>query len=100
MAIVSEERLPNATATLIFAQCLINVGESLQRFCMDNNIKLSKLNTIMVSSLSPHHTSGLPGLIIALSGLGLAEVNIIGPPGLDSYVNATKAFANRRYVSC
>ena len=91
MAIVSEERLPNATATLIFAQCLINVGESLQR---------SKLNTIMVSSLSPHHTSGLPGLIIALSGLGLAEVNIIGPPGLDSYVNATKAFANRRYVSC
>lgn len=99
-AVVVETTLPNAMRSAVFPLCLVNAGDSIQRFCMDGNVKLSKLQFIVITSLSPHCISGLPGLILGLSGIGLEQLTVIGPLGLGSYVNSTRAFANRAYPVC
>ena len=41
---------------LILRRCLINVGDSTQRFCADNRIKLSQVSWLMVTSLANTET--------------------------------------------
>lgn len=53
----------------ILSRCLINAGDSTQRFLLENKIKISAIRIIIVTSLSPSHISGIPGLIHALSTL-------------------------------
>lgn len=95
-AIAVEETANNAVRSSTYALCLLNAGDSLQRYCMDNNVKLSKLSCVAFTSLSPHNTSGLPGLILALSSLGVASITLLGPPGLQSYVHSIQQFVKRR----
>ena len=92
--------LPNAMSSALYALCLVNAGDSIQRFCMDSNVKFSKLQFIVITSLSPHCISGLPGLILGLSGIGLERLTIVGPVGLKDYMNSVRAFTNRAYPVC
>jgi hypothetical protein len=54
---------------VISNRILINCGDSTQRICSENRIKLSNISLILLSSLSPHNISGLPGLLLSLSTL-------------------------------
>ena len=47
--------------------CLLNVGDSTQRFCGENRIKLARVNCVVITSLAPHNVAGLPGLLLLLS---------------------------------
>ena len=49
------------------SSCLLNVGDSTQRFCGDNRIKLARVNCVVITSLAPHNVAGLPGLLLLLS---------------------------------
>jgi len=82
---------------VIAARVLINAGECTQRFCADNQIKLSKVQCIFFSSLAPHNVSGLAGIFLCLSDLGLAKLTLIGPPGLRGLVDLMTPFTNRKY---
>ena len=53
----------------IVGRVLINVGDSTQRFCSDNRIKLGKVSVIIISSLAPHNVSGLPGVLLSMASL-------------------------------
>lgn len=53
----------------ILSRCLINVGDSSQRFCGENKIKLSRVRCVVITSLAPHNVSGLPGILLCLSSL-------------------------------
>lgn len=55
--------------TNVLDRILINVGDSTQRFCLENKIKLAKVSIILVTSLASHNVSGLPGMIHCLSSL-------------------------------
>lgn len=99
-AVALEATLPNAMSSSLYALCLVNAGDSIQKFAMDSNVKFSKLQFIVITSLSPHCVSGLPGLILGLSGIGLASLTIIGPIGLAKYMDSAKAFTNRMYPVC
>ena len=47
--------------------CLFNVGDSTQRFCGENRIKLARVSCVVITSLAPHNVAGLPGLLLLLS---------------------------------
>lgn len=82
----------------IVAKYMLNCGDSTQRFCADNKIKLRKLRFIGVTSLAPHNISGLPGIILCLSDLGVGELHIVGPCGLRGVIENSFPFVNRRFA--
>ncbi len=76
---------------------LINVGDSTQRLCSEHRIKLSKVSTIIVSSLAPHNVSGFASIFLSLSDLGVGELTVYGPSGLKAMIDVMGPLINRRY---
>ena len=76
---------------------LINCGDSTQQICLQLKIKLHKLSCIIITSLSPCHISGLPGIILSLSNLGVERLKIVGPAGIKGYIACMKVFTFRNY---
>jgi hypothetical protein len=102
---------------------IIGVGDSAQRFCADNRVKLSRTRCVFLPSLSPHNVSGLPGLLLGLSDLvsdwkttlsyfiplqrsprhlftssqGCGSLTIIAPVGIRGLLDSMAAFTNRKY---
>jgi hypothetical protein len=69
-AMFSVERdLHASKESTILSRCLVNVGDTTQRFCSENRIKLSRVCCVIITSLSPHNVSGLPGMLLGLSSL-------------------------------
>ena len=83
-------------SSLCNSLCIVNVGDSVSKFCKDHGLKLSMLSCVIVSSLAPHNTAGISGLILSASELGLEKLNIIGPQGLSSLLESMKPFTDRR----
>lgn len=82
---------------LLLSRCLLNVGDSTQRFCGENRIKLNRVSCIILTSLAPHNASGLPGILLCSSDLGLGKITICGPPGLKMLLDLMAPFTNRKY---
>lgn len=95
-AIATEQLLNNSMESSLYALCLVNVGDSVQKHCMDRGIKLRLLKCILITSLSPHCISGLAGIILSCSTCGLADLTIIGPPGLQRYMSAISPFVKKQ----
>ena len=83
-------------------RCLINVGDSTLRVLQQHRVKLSAINTIIITSLAPHNCAGLSGVLLSLSDLGVANVKIVGPTGIDILLHTITPFTNRKYpnVEC
>lgn len=82
----------------VVAICLINAGDSVQKFCNENHIKLKMVICVLITSLAPHNVSGLPGLILAMSSLGAETLSIIAPPGVKGLLDVMIPFTNRKLV--
>jgi hypothetical protein len=95
--LVDVNRHVDQTGSVILSKCLINAGDSSQRFCGDNRMKLSRIKCIILTSLAPHNVSGLPGMILCLSSLGVGHLKIFGPPGTQGLIDSMSTFINRRY---
>lgn len=95
MASVEDIALYSSERTVV-ERCLINAGDSTQRHCGENKIKLARVSCIIISSLAPHNISGLPGIILSLSGLGVGELTVAGPVGLKGLVQNISSFVNRK----
>lgn len=80
-------------------RCLVNVGDSSLRVMQQHRVKLSTINTIIITSLASHNCSGLSGVLLSLSDLGVAKVTIIGPKGIDILLDTITPFTNRKYPS-
>eukprot|EP00923_Selenidium_pygospionis_P001428 GHVN01002112.1.p2 GENE.GHVN01002112.1~~GHVN01002112.1.p2 ORF type:complete len:987 (+),score=120.25 GHVN01002112.1:5159-8119(+) len=53
---------------------LINAGENTQRFALEHRFKLSRVNDIIITSVSSNTVGGLPGLLLSLDmGIGRAS---------------------------
>lgn len=76
---------------------LFNVGDSTQRLCAEHKVKMYAVSTIVITSLAPHNISGFPGVFLALSDLGVGELNVYGPVGLKTYLDMMLPFINRKY---
>jgi hypothetical protein len=82
----------------VVERCLINVGDSTQRLCGENKIKLARVSCIVICSLAPHNISGLAGVILSLSGLGVGELTVAGPVGINGLMHTISSFVNRKLV--
>lgn len=69
-AILNVEQVKSSPEEKVLKQSILfNCGDSTQQACLQAKLKLQKLTTIIITSLSPHATSGLPGMIFTLSTL-------------------------------
>ena len=55
---------------LVQSRVLVNAGDSTQRLCMDNRLKLGRVSCVVVTSLAPHNVSGLAGILLSLADEG------------------------------
>jgi hypothetical protein len=78
-------------------QVFVNVGDSTTRWCAENAIKLSSVRAVLLTSLAPQYASGLPGLLLSLSALGVGNLLVVGPAGLQGLLDSMEVFTNRRY---
>lgn len=83
--------------TKIINRIFVNIGDSCQRVCQENRIKLHTVSTVIITSLAPHNISGFAGMFLAMSDIGVGELQVYGPSGLKSYLNALLPFINRKY---
>ena len=87
----------DAQTSRVLGRCLINCGDCTQRTVMDNRIKLSKVSSLWLTSLAPHHTAGLAGILLSLSDLGTNALTVVGPPGTSGLLSVMVPFTNRLY---
>ena len=94
--LTSEKYFHQNKSSIILSRVLINCGDSTQRFCSEHKLKLSKVSAILITSLAPRNISGLPGVILTLSSLGIGKIKLIGPYGLQGIIDNMTTFVNRR----
>ncbi|XP_050346444.1 ribonuclease Z, mitochondrial [Nymphalis io] len=71
---------------------LFNCGEGSQRLAHEHRVKLSKLDHIFITNKTWRNIGGLPGLSLTLQDVGVPNITLHGPDGLDELYNATKRF--------
>ncbi|XP_047517467.1 ribonuclease Z, mitochondrial isoform X3 [Pieris napi] len=71
---------------------MFNCGECTQRLAHEHKVKLSKLDHIFITSKTWKNLGGLPGLSLTLQDVGVPNITLHGPEGLDELYNATKRF--------
>ncbi|XP_064071997.1 ribonuclease Z, mitochondrial isoform X2 [Vanessa tameamea] len=71
---------------------LFNCGEGTQRLAHEHKVKLSKLDHIFITNKTWRNIGGLPGLSLTLQDVGVPNITLHGPDGLDELYNATKRF--------
>jgi ribonuclease Z len=72
---------------------LFNVGEGIQRLCMEHKVRVNRFENIYLSHVGADSVGGLPGMIITLAEYQKAPgVTLHGPPGLH------KTHAAHRHV--
>ncbi|KAG7303022.1 hypothetical protein JYU34_013030 [Plutella xylostella] len=71
---------------------LFNCGECTQRLAHEHKVKLSRLDHIFITSKTWKNIGGLPGLSLTLQDVGVPNITLHGPEGLDELYNATKRF--------
>ncbi|XP_063824752.1 ribonuclease Z, mitochondrial isoform X1 [Ostrinia nubilalis] len=71
---------------------LFNCGECTQRLAHEHKVKLSRLEHIFITSKTWKNIGGLPGLSLTLQDVGVPNITLHGPEGLDELYPATKRF--------
>ncbi|CAH0751050.1 unnamed protein product, partial [Diatraea saccharalis] len=71
---------------------LFNCGEGTQRLAHEHKVKLSRLDHIFITSKTWKNIGGLPGLSLTLQDVGVPNITLHGPEGLDELYNATRRF--------
>ena len=74
---------------------IFECGDGTQRLFTEAGIKLSRVKSIYLTSLSPLSIGGLLGLLITLSDAGQNDVQISAPLGLRAILTAANVFFHR-----
>ncbi|KAJ8922916.1 hypothetical protein NQ315_001458 [Exocentrus adspersus] len=71
---------------------LFNCGEGTQRLAHEHKMKLARLEHIFITQPVWKNIGGLPGTALTIQDVGVPEITLHGPPGLDQIFTATKRF--------
>ncbi|CAH1971818.1 unnamed protein product [Acanthoscelides obtectus] len=71
---------------------LFNCGEGTQRLAHEHKMKLARLEHIFITQPVWKNIGGLPGTALTIQDVGVPEITLHGPPGLDEIFGATKRF--------
>ncbi len=78
---------------------IIDVGEGIQRLCMEHKIKLGKINSILITRICQDTLGGLPGLFLTAADSGLMSINFVGPNNLNKYWECMSNYVYRPKVN-
>ncbi|GLG99578.1 Zinc phosphodiesterase ELAC protein 2, partial [Gryllus bimaculatus] len=78
---------------------LFNCGEGTQRLAHEHRMKLSKLEHIFITHRSWENIGGLPGVALTIQDVGVPEITVHGPLGIDEIFKATRRFVILRDLS-
>ncbi|XP_073997191.1 ribonuclease Z [Rhodnius prolixus] len=78
---------------------LFNCGEGSQRLAHEHKMKLSKLEHIFVTQGSWENIGGLPGVALTIQDVGVPEITLHGPKGIEEIFTATRRFVILRNLS-
>ncbi|KAK5641003.1 hypothetical protein RI129_009550 [Pyrocoelia pectoralis] len=71
---------------------LFNCGEGTQRLAHEHKMKLSKLEHIFITQSTWSNIGGLPGTALTIQDVGVPQIVLHGPEGLDEIFLATRRF--------
>ncbi|XP_050298698.1 ribonuclease Z, mitochondrial isoform X2 [Anthonomus grandis grandis] len=71
---------------------LFNCGEGTQRLAHEHKTKLAKLEHIFITHPSWKNIGGLPGTALTIQDVGVPEITLHGPEGLNEIFPATRRF--------
>ncbi|KAK4874327.1 hypothetical protein RN001_013687 [Aquatica leii] len=71
---------------------LFNCGEGTQRLAHEHKMKLAKLEHIFVTQSTWNNIGGLPGTALTIQDVGVPQITLHGPQGLDEIFTATRRF--------
>ncbi|GLV41872.1 Ribonuclease Z [Carabus blaptoides fortunei] len=71
---------------------LFNCGEGTQRLAHEHKMKLSKLEHIFITQPVWDNIGGLPGVSLTIQDVGVPQITLHGPDGLDELFIATRKF--------
>eukprot|EP01114_Cavostelium_apophysatum_P023195 TRINITY_DN8664_c0_g1_i2.p1 TRINITY_DN8664_c0_g1~~TRINITY_DN8664_c0_g1_i2.p1 ORF type:complete len:762 (-),score=109.98 TRINITY_DN8664_c0_g1_i2:17-2302(-) len=74
---------------------LFNVGESLQRICLEHKIRLSKVNRVFFTNASWKNVGGLPGMLLTVADIGVTTLSLYGPTLLARFIASLRHFSHR-----
>ncbi|XP_065164662.1 ribonuclease Z, mitochondrial isoform X3 [Atheta coriaria] len=71
---------------------LFNCGEGTQRLAHEHKAKLAKLEHVFITQASWKNMGGLPGTALTIQDVGVPEITLHGPTGLEELFRATRRF--------
>ncbi|XP_044732048.1 ribonuclease Z, mitochondrial isoform X2 [Chrysoperla carnea] len=71
---------------------MFNCGEGTQRLAHEHKMKLSRLEHIFITQPVWANMGGLPGLALTIQDVGVSDIQLHGPDGLDELFTATHRF--------
>ncbi|KAL1453353.1 hypothetical protein WDU94_007494 [Cyamophila willieti] len=78
---------------------LFNCGEGTQRLAHEHKMRLAKLDSIFITQPTWDNLGGLPGLALTIQDVGVPEITLHGPEGLEQIFVGTKRFVVLKNLS-
>ncbi|KAI5723587.1 hypothetical protein M8J76_008409 [Diaphorina citri] len=78
---------------------LFNCGEGTQRLAHEHKMKLAKLDSVFITQPVWENLGGLLGLALTIQDVGVPEINLHGPEGLEEIFVGTKRFVVLKNLS-
>jgi len=91
----SGDSAPSLLFTADTERLVINVPEGWQRLCVEQKVKIGKVDAVCLTDLGPSAVGGLPGYQLTAYDAGLRKTTLRGPVGLKGYAASTRHFMNR-----
>ncbi|RQM16791.1 hypothetical protein DD237_000536 [Peronospora effusa] len=95
LSVQSIETTPSLLLSTETCRFLFNVGDGIQRLCMEHHVRLAKLQHVFLTELRSHTLGGLPGMVLTVSDTGKVGLHVHGPVGTKKYLQATRHFLYR-----
>lgn len=74
------------------SRILFDVGEGTQRLAVEHHVRMGKIRCICLTSSDIVSVGGLPGLLLTTEDAGCQKVDLLGPPSLTTFMDATRNF--------
>lgn len=74
---------------------VFDVGEGIQRLCVEHKVRLNKVEHICLTQLSTERIGGLPGLLLTAADAGKSSIIINGPENLQKFWDSTEYFMHK-----
>lgn len=82
-----------AAGLLLFfdeSRYLFECGDGTQRFCTERSVRLGRLRSICLTSLTAPSIGGLMGMVLTIADAGKERVTIAGPKGVSALFGAAR----------